>query len=646
MALSTLDWLIIVSFLLFSLGIGLYYRNAAGKSISNFFLGGRNLPWYIAGLSMVATTFAADTPLAVSELVAQGGIAKNWLWWSFIFGGALTTFFFATFWRRANILTELEFIQLRYEGKPARYLRLFKSVYLGLFMNAIIIAWVNLAMQSLLEVFFGLASNTALLITIGMMILALFYAALSGLKGVAITDAFQFTIAMIGCIILAFLVIQSDEVGGMEALKEKLPTGSLSFAPSLEQADDEGIGIIQGFGLSIGAFLAFIGVQWWASWYPGAEPGGGGYIAQRMMSTKDEKGAVWATLLFQVGHYCIRPWPWIIVALCAIVLYQPTGELQEALNTYSQPFSVSDDTPSGLAPFAATGIGDKEQFMTSFPNYAGKGFEEQVTYHYEPRMGFVMAMRDYLPNGIRGLLLVAFIAAYMSTISTQINWGASYLINDLMLPLYPTENNRLLIRWSRLASIFIMIIGAGITPLITSISGVWAFIMQCGAGLGLVLILRWYWWRINAWSEISATVAPLVAYAFCYFYLNDALGPAFEEQYGSFFVTVGFTTVIWISVTFLTRAPSSEHIKAFVERIKPLGWWPQEFHELRGDNRELKWLSLNWLAMISFIVSSLFGLGKLILLEFTAAGTYFGIAILSAFALRVFLKKTNIFGSN
>jgi Na+/proline symporter len=646
MVLTSLDWLIILSFLLFSLGIGLYYKKAAGKSISNFFLGGRNLPWYIAGLSMVATTFAADTPLAVSELVAQGGIAKNWLWWSFIFGGALTTFFFATFWRRANILTELEFIQLRYEGRPARYLRLFKSVYLGLFMNAIIIAWVNLAMQSLLEVFFGLDSMYALFITIGMMVLALFYAALSGLKGVAITDAFQFTIAMVGCIILAVLVIQSDEVGGMDALKSKLPEGSLSFVPSLGTADNTETGLLQGFGLTIGAFLAFIGVQWWASWYPGAEPGGGGYIAQRMMSTKNEQGAVWATLLFQVGHYCLRPWPWIIVALCAIVLYQPTGAIQENLTTYGQPFEVNAETPEALIPFSGSGIENKEDFLRVFPDYQASGSEEQVTYHYEPRMGFVMAMRDYLPNGLRGLLLVAFIAAYMSTISTQINWGASYLVNDLLLPLYPTEDNQKLIAWSRWASVFIMIIGASITPLINSISGVWAFIMQCGAGLGLVLILRWYWWRINAWSEISATVAPLLAYAFCYFYLNDALGPSFEAQYGSFYVTVGFTTVVWMVVTFLTRPPGESHIKAFMQRIRPLGWWPAELNVHQGDNRQLKWLSLNWVAMISFIIASLFGLGKLILLEFQAAIVYLSIAILSALALRVFLKKTNIFERN
>lgn len=283
--LSLLDWIIIGAFLLLSLGIGLYFRKEAGKSLTDFFLGGRNLPWYVAGISMVATTFAADTPLAVSELVAGGGIAKNWLWWSFLIGGAFTTFFFAVLWRRANVMTELEFIQVRYEGKPAFYLRLFKSIYLGLFINAIIIAWVNLAMMSLLEVFFELSKTEALLATVGLMILAVSYSALSGLKGVAVTDTIQFTIAMVGCIILAVLVLQSDEIGGMANLKERLPESTFDFVPSIGGSSSD----LHGFGLSIGAFLAFVSIQWWASWYPGAEPGGGGYVAQRMMSTRTRR---------------------------------------------------------------------------------------------------------------------------------------------------------------------------------------------------------------------------------------------------------------------------------------------------------------------------------------------------------------------
>lgn len=643
MILDWIDWLIIISFLLMSLGIGLFYRGTASKSISNFFLGGRNLPWYIAGISMVATTFAADTPLAVSELVAQGGVAKNWLWWSFIFGGALTTFFFALFWRRADILTELEFIQLRYEGKPAYYLRLFKAIYLGLFMNAIIIAWVNLAMQSLLEIFFGIPAFTALLFTYGMMVLALSYAALSGLKGVAITDAFQFVIAMAGCIILAIIVVNSEQVGGIENMKAIVGQDKLEFLPRISFQGGE---ILQGFGLTLGAFLAFIGVQWWSSWYPGAEPGGGGYVAQRMMSTRSEKDAVWATLLFQIGHYCLRPWPWIIVGLCAIVLYSPKGDLAQDLQHYSKPFTVSSADPSNLNSYAEDGITTKSEFIALFPAYQDSESIAQIGYHYEPRLGFVMAMRDFLPNGLRGLLLVAFIAAYMSTISTQINWGASYIINDFLMPMKAGLAEEKLVLMSRWSSLIIMIAGALVTPMVNSISGVWEFIMQCGAGLGLVLILRWYWWRINAWSEISATITPLLAYAFCHFYLNEALGEKFQQQYGSFYFTVATTTLVWLIVTFLTRPPSQEKIIMFMEKIKPMGIWPQFEGQKPIDNSKLKWLWINWFFMITLIISLLFGIGKIILLEFMHSLLYIAVSILSAMALRMLLKKTNIFGRN
>ena len=648
--LTLLDWSIIIGFLLLSLGIGLYYRKNAGKSISDFFLGGRKLPWYIAGLSMVATTFSADTPLAVSELVSQGGIAKNWLWWSFIFGGALTTFFFSMLWRRSNILTELEFIQLRYEGKPALYLRLFKSGYLGLFINAIIIAWVNLAMMSLIEVFFDVDRNTAYLVTLGLMVLAVSYSALSGLKGVAITDTIQFTIAMIGCIILAILVVNSDEVGGIDALKLRLPASSLDFVPQISSSSSNVpiVSQLHGFGLTIGAFFSFIAIQWWASWYPGAEPGGGGYIAQRMMSTKSEKDAIWATLLFQVGHYCIRPWPWIIVGLCAIVLYTPQDEkLISNITYFSEAHSELTIEPEAENLSITTkGVQSSEEFLTLFPSLRNTDQERQVKYHFEPRLGFVYAMRQFLPNGLVGLLLVAFIAAYLSTISTQVNWGASYVVNDLILPLKENSSQTSLVMCSRLASVGIMILGAIVTPFVTSISGVWEFIMQCGAGLGLVLILRWYWWRVNAWSEIAATVAPLMAYSFCHFYLNEKLGSEFINQYGPYYFTVGFTTLMWVSVTFLTPKPSQKSIEYFNERVRPMGVWPSYIQGVKDRNKQIKWLTGNTTSMIVFIISFLFAIGSLILMEFQNAAIYFSLSIISVFGLKIFLKKTNIFGRN
>lgn len=316
MILQFADWLIIAGFLLLSLFVGLHFRKQASKSLSDFFLGGRSLGWFVAGTSMVATTFAADTPLAVTELVGQNGISGNWLWWNFLLGGMLTTFFFARLWRKAGVLTEVELIELRYGGKPAALLRGFKSVYLGLFMNCLIIGWVNVALISILKVFFGVDDTTALWVVAAVMLLTAVYSSISGLLGVAFTDVIQFIIAMTGCIILAVLVVNSDQVGGIAGLKEKLPAWSLDFFPTIGDAGNA-TGVAGALTIGVGTFLAYTTVQWWASWYPGAEPGGGGYIAQRMMSAKDEKNAIFATLYFQIAHYCLRPWPWILVGLSA-----------------------------------------------------------------------------------------------------------------------------------------------------------------------------------------------------------------------------------------------------------------------------------------------------------------------------------------
>ncbi len=635
--LHWIDWLIIVSFLILSLGIGLYFRKGAGKSLTDFFLGGRNLPWYVAGLSMVATTFAADTPLAVSELVSQGGIAKNWLWWSFLLGGALTTFFFATLWRRSGLMTELEFITLRYGGKPAHLLRMIKAVYLGLLINAVIIAWVNLAMMTLLEVFFDLSHFDAMLYTFGLMVVAVIYAALSGLKGVAITDMVQFVIAMIGCIVLAVLVVNSDRIGGMTNLRTTLPSSTFNFLPSMQNAPT-GVGVAQGFGLTIGAFLAFVAVQWWSSWYPGAEPGGGGYVAQRMMSTRSEKESVWATLLFQIGHYCIRPWPWIVVGLCAIALYSPEYNNQ-VLNEQLIEASSSHINFETFTDPAAT-------FLAQNSNITLPQEIDQVQYFYSPRLGFVFAMRDFLPIGLVGLLLTAFMAAYLSTISTQVNWGASYLINDLLIPAFPNSDPSQLVDKSRYVSILVMIAGAIVTPFVTSIAGVWEFIMQCGAGLGLVLILRWYWWRINVWSEISATITPLVAYAFCQFYFNEKIGETFTNNYGPFYFTVATTTIVWLVITFVTKPETNETINNFCRQVRPMGSWPLYAKNLTTCNSGLKWMFGGWISMSLTIVFLLFTIGSFVILDIQLGLVYAVLSILTILALKLFLKKTNIFDRN
>jgi solute:Na+ symporter, SSS family len=589
MALEFIDWFLIGSFFVVSLVIGLIFKNKASGSINDFFLGGRNLPWYVAGISMVATTFAADTPLAVTELVGINGISGNWLWWNMLFGGMLTTFFFARLWRRAEILTEVEFIELRYSGKEAAFLRGFKSLYLGLFMNCLIIGWVNVALKSILVVFFEISAEEALWYVAGAMAIAAVYSALSGLWGVAITDIIQFVIAMTGSIVLAVIVLNSEQVGGVEGLKAQLPSWALDFFPAITTNTSltEAAGTLT---ITIGAFLAYLSI-WWASWYPGAEPGGGGYIAQRMMSAKDEKHSIYATLFFQIAHYSLRPWPWIIVGLCAIVLYPELG------------------------------ASDK-------------------------KLGYVMAMKDFLPPGLKGLLLVAFFAAYMSTISTQLNWGASYVVNDFFKRFIKKENDyesiekaeKNYVFISRLTTVLIMLLALYITSLIETISGVWSFIIEAGAGLGLVLILRWYWWRINAWSEIVATITPFIAYAVSKY----GLGMEFPN---SFFLTAGITTLAWIIATYSTKPTESTKLNAFYHKIKPDGWWgpmAADFGESRKESNMGK-LAICWISAVMMVYSILFMSGKIIFREWDAAGVWFAWAFISFACLAFFVKRTRIF---
>lgn len=558
MILTLTDWAIVAAYLVLSLWIGLRYRERASKNLESFFLGGRNLPWYIAGISMVATTFAADTPLAVAELVGTKGIAGNWLWWSFLMGGMLTTFFFARLWRRSGVVTEIELIELRYGGKTASFLRGFKAIYLGFFMNILVLGWVNFAFITILKVFFGIDDIAQLiLITGGVMLLTAFYSSLSGLLGVAITDVVQFIIAMGGCIVLAVIVVNSDQIGGIEGLKAKLPASSLEFFPTISSGE----GVATTLSLTIGSFLAYVGVMWWSSWYPGQEPGGGGYVAQRMMSAKNERHSLLATLFFQIGHYCIRPWPWILVGLCALVLYPELGADEK-----------------------------------------GKGF--------------VLAMKDFLPSGLRGLLFVAFLAAYMSTVSTQLNWGASYLVNDFYKRfLNPVATDKKLVKASQITTLLLMLISLFASIYITSVKSVWEFILEAGAGLGLVLILRWYWWRINAWSEIAATITPFFVYGVLTAFKAD-WGIAFPD---TFFITVGITTLVWIIITFITKPESDTTLQTFYARVQPGGWWDKFSLARTAVKVNHAYLWLCWLSGCVFTYSILFLTGKLLLHEWQQA---------------------------
>ncbi len=578
-----IDWSIVVVYFIINFAIGLYFYKRASGNTENFFLSGRKMTWWLAGLSMVATTFAADTPLAVTELVGQNGIAGNWLWWNMMIGGMLTVFFFARLWRRANILTDVEFIELRYSGKAASFLRGFKAVYLGIFMNCIIMGWVNLALGKILKGMFPgqIDETNVMFFILGIMFITAVISAISGLWGVAVTDAFQFVIKMTGCIILAVIVVKAPQIGGIAGLEAKLPEWALRFTPQIggDTGNSTGTGGI--LMMTVSTFLAFIGIQWWASWYPGAEPGGGGYIAQRMMSAKDEKNSLLATLFFQVAHYCIRPWPWILVGLSAIVLY-PELSMQD------------------------------------------KG------------LGFVKAMNDFLPPGLKGLLLASFFAASMSTIATHLNWGSSYFINDFYRRfLKPDKPEKHYVVVSRITTIGFMIAAVIITNFMTTISGVWAFVIECGAGLGLVLILRWFWWRINAISEIVATVTPFVVYAVLYF---GKFNIKFPE---TLYVIVPITTIAWLITMFITKPVEESKLSEFYKRVHPggIGWkkYAAKHPEVIAD-KGYGILFFDWACGVILVYMFLFGIGKIILGDYLLGCIFISIGLIAGWIILKHVK--------
>ena len=597
--LYPLDIALIVVALTGMIALGLWAGRSAEKSLEGYFLGGRNLPWALAGLSMVATTFAADTPLAVTEMVAADGISGNWLWWNLLAGGMLTAVVFAPLWRRAGVVTEAELIELRYHGKPALWLRVFRAVYLGLFINLLILGWVHVAMTSVLQGLFGLPADTAFWLTSGLTLIVALYAATSGLFGVVLTDAVQFILAMTGSIALAVFVIQSPEVGGLDGLQAALPAETLDFFPTISTSASG-----SGLAIGLGAFFAYFGMMWWSAWYPGAEPGGGGYVAQRVMGTKDESHAVGATLFFNFAHYALRPWPWILVGLAAITLFrlpdQVPTELQpaltevQALEGYSPKWLTGEESPSDVA--AATHVLVVREGLRQAAQDS-PALAEALKYHVDPRFGYIFAMKHYLPKGWMGLMLVAFFSAYMSTISTQLNWGASYLMNDVWLRLGKDKpSGPTIVRRSFVLVLILAAISLAVSTQINSIKGVWLFIMECGAGLGLVLILRWFWGRINAYVEITATVAPFIGFGLARSgWISDSLS-AFPN---SFFFTVAFTTMAWILVLLVTK-PSAAW-PAFKARIYSKGL------------TSIRILLSRWILAVVAAYSLLFAMGSFLL---------------------------------
>jgi Na+/proline symporter len=624
--LQFLDLLVVIVFFLIIFGIAAYYARRAGQNTGEFFLSGRNMPWYIAGTAMVATTFAADTPLAVTELVAKNGIAGNWIWWNMAIGAMLTVFFFAKLWRRAGIMTDVEFVELRYSGKAAAVLRGFRAIYLGLLMNAIVMGWVNKAMEKIFMVTIP-EINPFLLVIIAASIIAI-YASASGLLGTARTDSFQFVFAMLGCIILAVVVVQLPQVGGMVALEEKLAPQILDFFPRI--GDISITGITGGaLALSVGAFIAHIGLQWWSTWYPGADPGGGGYVAQRMMSAKDEKHSLLATLWFTIAHYTVRPWPWIIVALAALIIL-PRSESPEAIQL----------TDPQLYQQVVQVYNDKSLLETDNPLYTTNEFKEMYeTYEntIDPGVMYPKLMIRYLPAGLLGLLIAVFLAAYMSTIASQLNWGTSYLINDFYRRFIKRDGDeKHYVLVSRLGIILMTIFSLLITKyFLTTISGAWEFIINASAGMGAVLILRWYWWRLNAWSEISAMIAPLIIYPIAHY------GFGMQSPI-TLYPTVGGTTIIWLVVTYLTKPVNENHLLEFYKKTHPggIGWKriANKLPEVQGDSGFLR-LSLDWFMGVLMVYSVLYGLGRVLFADYFSG--ILALAIGLACGLGIYLDLQN-----
>jgi solute:Na+ symporter, SSS family len=588
MNFTLLDWSAIVLYLGITLVLGLYFRSRSGKSVDDYFVSGRNVSWWLAGTSMVATTFAADTPLVVTGLVYTQGVAGNWLWWAFLLSGMMTVFLFARLWRRSGLLTDVQFAEMRYSGRPAAFLRGFRAIYLGLLMNCLILGWVTKAMTSIVAVTLGVSDRNALAICVLFLIpFTGLYVALGGLWGVLWTDLFQFALKMAIVIGVAWYAVSA--AGGMNALINRLSDMRAAAGPSAGDAtaffpdfsrpfSQEGIWI-----LPVLTFVVNIGLQWWAFWYPGAEPGGGGYIAQRIFSAKDERNGLLAVLWFNVAHYALRPWPWILTALAAVVLYP----------------------------------------------------------HLEhPETGYMLIVSQHVPPALRGIVIAGFMAAFMSTIATQLNWGASYLVSDFYRRFIKREaDDKHYILISRLATVLLVIASAGISVLLSDIRSGWQVVLEVGAGTGGVYLLRWYWWRINAWSEISAMATALVVTVWLR-WTEPFAGTNPVVFAKTALTTTVITTMVWLIVTYATKAEPEQVLIKFYRDVRPhvAGWQPvarlaPEVPPTRDLGRNL----LSWILGCFMVYMALFGLGHLLLGPF-----WEGIGLLTGSAICAGALYSNI----
>ena len=588
MGLSALDWAIIIGSLLISLGIGLYASRRSGESGAEFFLSGRNMPWWLLGVSMVATTFAADTPNLVAQIVRETGVSGNWTWWAFLLTGMVTTFVYAKLWRRSGVSTDLEFYELRYSGPMASFLRGFRAVYLGVVFNVIVMGTVCLAGVKLGAALLGLSAVETLLVV---SVITVAYSAFGGLRGVILTDFFQFGLAIVGSFGAAYYILGLPQVGGLEGLLSNAAVApQLSLLPDLSRPE-----------AYVPVLLVPLAVQWWASWYPGAEPGGGGYVAQRMLAAKSEGHALGATFFFNVAHYALRPWPWILVALASLVLYPELTDLAAAFPDLP-PDQIRDD------------------------------------------LGYPIMLR-LLPSGLLGIVVASLAAALMSTLSTHLNWGSSYLVNDVYVRfINPSADPKQQVAAGRVATVALMALALLFALVLESALSGFNILLQIGAGTGLIFILRWLWWRVNAYSELAGMVASF-AVALYFAFVHDALG--FEPLAGHVQLLTGVagTTVAWLAVTLATRPTDAAVQRAFVAQVRPpmMGWRgsPALAAKEQGAERSgrLAWQLLAAGLGVVGVYAALFASGKLLYGEVGAGMAFVGAAVGAGVGLWVLVRS-------
>jgi Na+/proline symporter len=553
MQLTTLDWLIVAGLTLVSFIPALVLARRGGSSTAEFFTSGRSAPWWLVGVSMVATTFSTDTPNLVTNLVRENGVANNWQWWAFLLTGMATVFFYARLWRRSGVLTDLEFYEIRYAGRAASFVRGFRAVYLGLVFNCFIMASVNLAAVKIANVVLGWPMGQTLLVCA---VLNVAFAATSGLWGVLVTDFIQFGIAMTGALATAYFALQQPEVGGLANLIERIDPATLALLPDFGD-----------WGLTLTVLIIPLTIQWWSVWYPGAEPGGGSYIAQRMLAARTENDALKGTLFFNIAHYAIRPWPWIIVALASILVYPQLSDIQAA-----------------------------------FPNMDPALLGHDIAYP---------AMLRFLPAGMLGLMVAGLLAAYVSTIATHLNWGTSYLVNDLYRRfMKPGADERHYVAMGRLVTAALMVVAALLTYILETAQESFQLLLSIGAGTGLLYLLRWFWWRVNAWSEVSAMAASFLVSLGLFIARKNGLDMA---AHVSLVTTVVVTTLVWVGVTLMTRPTDRERLVEFYKLVRPSGpGWAQVRAEagLPASSDSMANSLLGWVLGVLFVYSALFGTGS------------------------------------